>query len=344
MSRLTRPPVAIGGFARRLAFALSALFLFQTDQSSAATLKFGYILTPDSQLGKGEQVFADEIAKRTSGRYSIENYPNAMLGGETALIKDVQLGALDLAFITGAPLPNIVPAAGIFNIPFLFRDAAAARAVLDGPIGDDYLKMFDSAGVVGLAWGENGMRQITNSKRPIRTPEDLKGLKLRLPQSDVMAAGFKALGVEVEQMPFPEVYAALSSGRVDGQENPIGTILASRFYEVQSYLTLSSHVYDPAIILMSRDAFAALSDADKAAFREAAGLAARESRSAAAAAERNGIVVLQASHVKVTQDVDRAAFVRAVSKASPIYDRLFGHETIERLREAAQTSHPQASQ
>ncbi len=328
---------SIARLARLLASALAAIAVLPADASLAATrtLKFGYILTPDSQLGKGEQVFAAEIATRTNDRYAIENYPNAMLGGETAMIKDVQLGALDLAFITGAPLPKVVPAAGIFNIPFLFHDAAAARAVLDGPIGEGYLRMFDGAGVVGLAWGENGMRQLTNSKRPIKAPGDLKGLRIRLPQSDVMAAGFKALGAEVEQIPFPEVYGALRGGRADGEENPIATILSSRFYEVQHYLTLSSHVYDPAIILMSQDAFDALSDADKAAFREAARLAARESRVAATTAEQNGIAALKAFGVNVVQDVDRAAFLEAVSTASPVFDHLFGHEAIERLRNAA---------
>lgn len=191
--------------------------------ATAKTLRFGYILSPSSQLGEGEKVFAAAIAARTAGRYTIENYPNAMLGGEVAMMKDVELGALDMAFITGAPLSKVLPASGVFNIPFLFHDAEEARAVLDGPIGDDYLKKFATVGVVALAWGENGMRHITNSKRPIEAPADLEGLKLRLPQSDVMTEGFKALGADVRQTPFPQVYGALRSGSVDGEENPIAT-------------------------------------------------------------------------------------------------------------------------
>ena len=302
---------------------------------AAKTLRFGYILSPSSQLGEGEKVFAAEIAARTGGCYTIENYPNAMLGGEVAMMKDVELGALDLAFITGAPLPNLLPEAGIFNIPFLFRDATEARAVLDGPIGDEYLKRFSKIGVVALAWGENGMRHITNAKRPIRTPEDLAGLKLRLPQSDVMTAGFMALGADVRQTPFPQVYGALRSGSVDGEENPIATILSTRFYEVQTYLTMTAHVYDPAVIVMSSDAFVSLSDADKAAFAESAKLGAQASRRVASDAEKTGIATLRARGMSVIETVDRKAFADRVFAVEPLFEKQFGRSAIDRVRSAA---------
>lgn len=326
----------IGPRTVRLMLALaSAALMTIGNGASAKTLRFGYILSPTSQLGAGERVFAAEIAERTAGRYTIENYPNAMLGGEVAMMKDVQLGALDLAFITGAPLPKLLPEVGVFNIPFLFRDADEARVVLDGPIGDDYLGKFTRIGVVALAWGENGMRHVTNSKRPIRTPEDLVGLKMRLPQSDVMTEGFKALGANVRQAPFPQVYGALRSGAVDGQENPIATILSARFYEVQKYLTLTAHVYDPAVIVMSSDAFDALSGADKAAFREAARLGALESRRVASASERTGVATLRAHGMSVIESVSRSAFAERVAAAEPTFEKQFGRDAIDRIRSAA---------
>ena len=165
------------------------------------------------------------------------------------MLKAVRLGTVNLAFITGAPLPNFVPDIGVFNIPFLFRNLAHAHAVLDGPIGQSYLEKFREKGLVALAWGENGMRHITNSKHEIRSPEDLKGLKLRLPQSEVMLIGFKALGADVKPLAFPQLYGALQSGQFDGQENPIATIQSSKFNQVQKYLTLTGHVYDPAILV-----------------------------------------------------------------------------------------------
>src|SRR5579862_9842897 len=138
-----------------------------TQAQTSKTLKLGYILSAHSQLGAGAAVFADEVSKRTGGRYQVKQYPNSALGGEVEMLKAVQLGTVDMAFITGAPLPNFVPEIGVFNIPFLFRDLSHAHAVLDGPIGQSYLEKFREKGLVALAWGENGMRHITNSKHEI---------------------------------------------------------------------------------------------------------------------------------------------------------------------------------
>ena len=299
----------------------------------AKTLKLGYILSRDSQLGAGADVFANEIAKRTSDRLRIEQYPNSALGGEVEMLKAVQLGTIDLAFITGAPLPNFVADVGVFNIPFLFRDVDHAHAVLDGPIGRTYLSKFRDKDLVGLAWGENGMRHLTNSQHEIRSPDDLKRLRLRVPQSDVMVTGFKALGADVHQLAFPLLYAALQSGEFDGQENPIATIMASKFYQVQKYLTLSGHVYDPAILFMAVDTFDDLSADDKKSFVEAAKLAGEASRRFAAAAQKNGVAQLAQWGMKVVTDVDRAKFAAAMASANPIFSQQFGSNIIEHIRE-----------
>jgi tripartite ATP-independent transporter DctP family solute receptor len=301
---------------------------------SVKVLKLGYILSTDSQLGAGGTIFADEIAKKTQGRYRIEQYPNSALGGEVEMLKAVQLGTVDLAFITGAPLPNFMPDIGVFNIPFLFRDLAHAHAVLDGPIGQSYLEKFREKGLVALAWGENGMRHITNSKHEIRSPEDLKGLKLRLPQSDVMLAGFKALGADVSPLAFPQLYGALQSGQFDGQENPIATIQSSKFNQVQKYLTLTGHVYDPAILFISIDDFDELLSADdKRSFIEAAKLAGDASRQFAAAAEAKGVSELAQSGMQVIKDVDRSKFAAEMASANVDFDRRFGSELISKIRE-----------
>ncbi len=315
-----------------VAIALICLLAPASAQTSR-TLKLGYILSANSQLGTGGAVFADEIAKRTQGRYKIAQYPNSALGGEVEMLKAVQLGTVNLAFITGAPLPNFVPDVGVFNIPFLFRDVAHAHAVLDGPIGQSYLEKFRAKDLVALAWGENGMRHITNSKHEIRTPEDLKGLKLRLPQSDVMLAGFKALGANVSPLAFPQLYGALQSGEFDGQENPIATIQSSKFYQVQKYLTLTGHVYDPAILFMSIDDFDALSADDKKSFVEAARLAGEASRQFAAAAEAKGVSELAQAGMQVVKDVDRTKFAVAMASANADFDRRFGSELIGKIRE-----------
>jgi TRAP-type C4-dicarboxylate transport system substrate-binding protein len=177
------------------------------------------------------------------------------------------------------------------------------------------------------------MRHITNSKHEIRSPEDLKGLKLRLPQSDVMLAGFKALGADVKPLAFPQLYGALQSGQFDGQENPIATIQSSKFNQVQKYLTLTGHVYDPAILFMSIDVFDELSDDDNRSFKAAAKLAGDASRQFAAAAEAKGVTELAQAGMQVIKDVDRGKFAAEMASATPDFDRRFGGELISKIRE-----------
>jgi TRAP-type transport system periplasmic protein len=316
------------------AILLAAAFAWGMPAQAEAgkTLRMGYILAADSQLGAGATAMGDELAKRTGGRLTIEQFPNSALGGEVEMLKGLQLGTIDLAFITGAPLPNIMPDVGVFNIPFLFRDAAHARAVLDSPIGQSYLQKFRPKDLVALAWGENGMRHITNAKRPVAVPADLQGLKLRLPQSEVMLAGFRALGAEVSPLPFPQLYDALKFGQFDGQENPIATILASKFAQVQRYLTLSGHVYDPAIIVMSADAFDDLAEGDREAIIAAAKVGAAASRTYAAEAERKGVATLAQAGMQVTSQIDRSQFIAALASTMPDFEKRFGPDTVAAIR------------
>jgi TRAP-type C4-dicarboxylate transport system substrate-binding protein len=196
------------------------------------------------------------------------------------------------------------------------------------------LKKFMDKDLVALAWGENGMRHITNAKRPVRGPEDLKGMKLRLPQSDVMLAGFKALGADVAPLAFPQLYDALKTGQFDGQENPIATILASKFAQVQKHLTVSGHVYDPAVIVMSVDAFEELAEGDKEAVIEAAKIGAQASRAYAAKAQAEGVATLAQAGMEVVKEIDAAKFAAAMASATPEFEKRFGAELIAKIRNA----------
>lgn len=321
-----------------LAAAAGTIASFSIGRARAAgprTLRLGYLLAANSQLGAGAAVMADEVAKRTEGRILLQQFPDAALGGEVEMLKAVQLGTVDLAFITGGALPNVVPDVGVFNIPFLFNDAAHAHAVLDGPVGDDYRKSVAAKELVALAWGENGMRHLTNARRPIVGPDDLRGLKLRVPQSEVMLLGFRALGAEVAPLPFPQLYDALRTGQFDGQENPIATIQAAKFDQVQKFLTISGHVYDPALFIASPDVFDELSPADKASFIAAAKLGAAASRRFAAEAQRTGVAALQAAGMQVTNEIDRPRFAAAMAAAVPEFESRFGRAQIDRIRHVA---------
>jgi tripartite ATP-independent transporter DctP family solute receptor len=299
------------------------------------TLRMGYLFARESQLGAGVAAMADDIARRTNGRIRLQHFPDAALGGDVEMLKGVQLGSIDLAFVTGAGLPSILPDTDVFHIPFLFNNAAHAHAVLDGAVGEDFLKRLAAKDMVPLAWGENGMRHMTNAKHPIVVPEDVRGLKMRLPQSEVMVLGFQALGATAAMLPFPQLYGALQSGQFDGEENPIATIQAAKFDQVQKYLTMSGHVYDPAIIVMSPDAHDDLSAEEKAIFAGAAKLGAVASRDYAAAAETAGVAKLQQGGMQVVATIDRARFVAAIASATPEYEHRFGADQIARIHQTS---------
>lgn len=289
-------------------------------RAAGQTLRIGYILPVQSQLGAGATVFADEVAKRTGGRFVVQQFPDSSLGGDVELLKGVQLGTIDLAFVTGMGLSSVVVDTGVLNIPFLFRDTAHAHAVLDGSIGELFRASFAAKDVVMLAWGENGLRHMTNSRHPITTPDDIKGLKMRVPQSEVLLRGFQALSVETAVLPFPQLYEALRAG--------------AKFDQVQKFLTMSGHAYDPAVFIMSADLSNDLSADDKAGFAEAARAGAVASRRFAADAEKAGVVALQQSGMAVQSDIDRQRFATAMASAGPEFEQRFGRDLIERIRQA----------
>ena len=168
--------------------------------AAQTAMKINISIAQNSHQGVGIDTFAKEVEKGTGGRYKIQPFYNASLGSERESIESVQLGTQELTFTSTGPVPNFVPDAKILDIPFLFRDKPHARAVLDGPIGQEMLTKFDSKGFKALAWGENGMRNVTNNKRAVVTPEDLKGLKLRTMENPVHVAAYKGLGIVTTPM------------------------------------------------------------------------------------------------------------------------------------------------
>jgi tripartite ATP-independent transporter DctP family solute receptor len=313
------------------AAALLAISLCLPAAAQEQVLRLGFLFAKDSQLGAGAKRMADDIAKQTAGRYRIEIYPNATVGGEVEMIRDVQLGHLDVGFITSAAFGGVIPEMGVFDMSFLFRDAGHAHRTLDGPIGAEYLAKFREHGMVALAWGENGMRHMTNSKHPITRPEDLTGLKMRVPQSPVMLSAFKALGADAQPLAFPALYGALQTRQFDGEENPLAVIIATHFEKVQKHLTLSGHVYSWAVVIVSPQAWAALSEADRRLFVAAAKAGGIVSREVAAQAESQGVDMLKKAGMEVVASVDRGAFEKAVQPASAESAKQFG-AIVERIR------------
>ena len=318
---------------QKLILALG-LFGGLTSASMAQTvLKIGYAVAQNSHYGVGSTVFCDEVEKGTQGRYKCQQFPSSALGGEREMIEAVQLGTLDLVNTSTGPVGNFVPEVKIVDIPFLFRDYNHARKVMDGPIGQDILTKFPSKGLVALAWTENGFRHMTNSKRPIVKPGDASGLKMRTMENKVHMDGYKAFGIQPTPMAFPEVFGALQQGTVDGQENPIPVILASKFSQVQKHLSLTGHVYSPALLITSPRLMNKLSDADKKVFYDAAQKAKVAQRNKVNEDENNGIAQLEKDGMSVVRKVDGQAFRDALASTYAGYSKEFGADNIRKIQE-----------
>ncbi|MBT2325853.1 TRAP transporter substrate-binding protein [Variovorax paradoxus] len=296
-------------------------------------MKISISTAQNSHQGVAIDTFAKEVAARTNGRYKIETFYNGSLGGERESIEAVQLGTQELAFSSTGPVPNFVPETKILDVPFLFRDKAHARAVLDGPIGQELLTKFDAKGFKALAWAENGFRHMTNSKRDVKGPEDLKGLKMRTMENPVHIAAYKGLGIITTPMAFPEVFTALQQGTVDGQENPLPVIMAAKFSQVQKHLSLTGHVYSPCVFVMNKAAFDKLGAADKTAFLEAAKVAAKANRDRVDQDDANGVKELRAQGMTVIETVDKAKFVSMLAPVNADFEKQFGKANLDKIRD-----------
>ena len=307
--------------------------LLPSAAQSQTMLKIGYATARDSHYGVGSAAFCDEVERGTQGRYKCQHFANSALGGEREQIEALQLGTLDLLNTSTGPVGNFVPEMRIVDLPFLFRDYAHARKVLDGPIGQDMLAQFPKHGLVALAWTENGFRQMTNSKRDIVKPSDAAGLKMRTMENKVHMEGYKTFGIQPTPMAFPELFGALQQGTVDGQENPIPVILSAKFSQVQKHLSMTNHVYSPALLLMSPRTWDKVSAADRKVFLEAARKGAAAQRKKVNDDEDQGLAQLEKAGMTVTRTVDSAAFREAIKPAYVSYAKEFGADKIKQIQD-----------
>ncbi|MDM0014908.1 TRAP transporter substrate-binding protein [Variovorax sp. J22P168] len=297
-------------------------------------LKVGYVLPTTSHYGYAVSVLKVEVAKRTDGRYRLEEFPSGQLGGEREMVEGVQLGTLDLVLTSTGPITNFVPDVGILDIPFLFTDGAHAHRVLDGKIGQDLLAKFPSRGLIGLSWADQSFRHLTNSKRPVNTPEDAKGLKVRTMENPVHILAFKTLGANPTPMSFPEVFGALQQGTIDGQEQAIPGSASTKMSQVQKHLSLTGHFFSPAVFIMSPKAFNALSPADKQNFLDAAKAASMSLREYMKEADAKGVEQMKKEGMQVVYDIDKQKFQAALKPAYDEYAKKYGQANIDAIRNA----------
>lgn len=234
------------------------------------TIKAGIGLNEDHPQGQALKKFKEIVEQKSGGKLKVQTYFSAQLGDDLKMTEALKAGLQEITIPSTSPLVGTVKEFGIFDFPFVFNDPKEADAVLDGPLGQKLLEKLPQHGLIGLCYWENGFRNLTNNKHPVATAEDFKGLKIRTMQNEVHIDAFKALGANPTPMPFSEVYSALESGTIDGQENPLATIESSKYNEVQKYLSLTNHVYTPFVFLVSKKFWDQLSEEEKKILKDAA--------------------------------------------------------------------------
>jgi tripartite ATP-independent transporter DctP family solute receptor len=320
----------------RLAAAVFTMSIVWTGNAVAQTVevKIAYALARDSHYGAAADGWEKAVTEASGGKFKFTHFPSSAQGGEREVIEGLQLGTgVQAVVVSSGALSNFVPEIGVTDIPFLFRDLPHARAVLDGPIGEDILAKFADRELIALAWGEQGFRHITNNRQPIEKPADLAGLKIRTMENPTHIQAFQTAGAAPTPMSWPEVIPALEQGAIDGQENPLSVIVSAKLWEVQKYLTISSHVYSPAMLIVSPSFWESLSDEDKKIFVDGALKGKEAMRAFVDNSEKNGIETAKAHgmQVNVLSDEQKAAFQSAVQAAYEGYYKTYSKDLIDQI-------------
>lgn len=303
--------------------------------AAAEKINIGIVTGPTFVHTIAAMKFKEEIDKALPGKYDVIVHHSAALGSETQVLQQLQLGTVQMSVCTTGPIEAFVPEIKALEMPFLFASYEAADKVLDGAIGKDLLNRFEKAGLVGMHFLDNGFRNVTNSKRAIGNPDDLKGLKIRTMESPTHLAIWRAIGANPTPMAWP-ITTQLQQGVLDGQENPISVISAGKLNEAgQKYLSLTRHVYSALVFVASKAFMDRLPAADRKAFMEASRTASMTGRSHIRDNEASQLAALKSAGMQVIDKPDLAAFR---TKTEPVYASLGGDakKIVDEIRKITQ--------
>ena len=309
---------------RTLASALAAATLLVATSSFAQfadrTIKFTNGVNEDHPVGVGVKKMQEVLAAKTGGKIKINAFWGGSAGGDLPATQALRAGTQEMVCTSSSPLVGIVKELGAFDLPFLFANEKEADAVLDGPAGVYFNKKLEEAGLVNLAYWENGFRNLTNSKRPVTKVEDFDGVKVRVMQNNIFIDTFKTLGTNAVPMAFGEVFTALETKTIDGQENPFVTIETSKFNEVQKYLSVTRHAYTPFLVLYSKKLWDQLSAQEQAVLREAAREGQKVQRAANRTLNEKSLATLKAKGMQVNE-ISGPEMMRISAKIRPVYEK-----------------------
>ncbi|MGH1464822.1 MAG: DctP family TRAP transporter solute-binding subunit [Cognatishimia sp.] len=279
-------------------------------------IRLGHVLPETHSWHQAATGFAADVAAQTEGRVTVEVFPSGQLGSESEVIEGLQFGSVQAGIIGSGSFQSIEPKMGIIEMPYAWASREQAFAALDGDLGNALEDLIAPKGLVILAWWETGFRNITNNVRPIASPADLDGLKIRVTPDKVRLATFEGLGAEPAPLSFGELYSALQQGVFDAQENPLSIIYSASFFEVQKYVSLTGHIWGAASLTVSQSTWDKLSTEDQAIVQKVAQTWAEKQREMVAAADADLVAQLEASGMEFN-DVDKSAFIEAVA---PIWE------------------------
>ncbi|WP_445503491.1 TRAP transporter substrate-binding protein [Microvirga sp. G4-2] len=289
----------------------------------------------DHPNGKGVEKFRACLADKSGGKLKVQGFWGNALGGDLQATQALRSGTQEMVVTSSSPLIGILPDLGVFDLPFLFANEKEADTILDGPFGNYINGKLETVGLVNLAYWENGFRNLTNSRRPVEKWEDFKGLKVRVMQNNVFLDTFKNMGANAVPMAFGEVFTALETKAIDGQENPFVTIDTSKFYEVQKYLSVTRHAYTPFLVLYSKKLWDGLSKDEQAALKECAVVGRDEQRKVSRELGQASLEKIKGAGV-VVNELNEQEANRMREQAKSVWEKhasTIGPETVKMMQD-----------
>jgi len=308
-----------------LAGLLLPALLLATGPAGAAefkdrSVKFAFQNVKEHPQGQGAQKFADIVEQKSGGKIKVKLFPGGTLGGDVQTISALQGGIVEMSVMNAGILVSLAKEFALVDLPFLFNNGAEADAMLDGPVGETLMAKLPEKGLVGLGFWDLGFRNLTNNRRPVATAADIAGLKIRVIQTPIYIDIFKALGANPVPLPFPELYTALETGTVDGQENPAKTIELTKFNEVQKYLTTTRHIYNPQSLIVSKKFWDTLNADEKALFQSAAAEATVFQRKLSREQDSEAMASLKSKGMTITE-LPPAELAKIRETVKPVVDK-----------------------
>ena len=320
---------------RAVFLAAAAIFVLFTGTAFANVVefKFGHSGSLEHQYHVGAVEFKRLVEEKSGGEMKVNIFPQGQLGGERDLGEGVRMGTIEVGSASPGNMSGFAPELELFGVPFLFQTKKQVYTALDGEIGEYFNDILSKKGFENLAYWEVGFRNMTNNVRPVNSPEDMKGLKIRVQESKIKLELINSLGAIPTPIDFGELYSALQQKVVDGQENPVATIYSMRFFEVQKYLTLTYHTYEPALVFANPKWFNSLSPENQQILREAAQETAVYQRAKLAELDAERMDTMRKAGVVINETPDLKAFAEATKDLYKVLGDAIPVEIMEKIRD-----------